>query len=188
MMSRYRLVIRVFSSVYYASLIASLTIGDVACSDPNAHKPKIYHIIGQEKVTVKDTIDPSELPPPPVPFYGEINLILYGKSDVYLHRVSPSFSVDPDYDDRPMKVALTKWDLRKIEIKELPQFLAAEFKGISPELHRQYYTGIKSHSDTITNEAFSKIKLYFEAIKFNAYFVRKWTDQEQQAIESIKRN
>ncbi|CAG5000299.1 hypothetical protein DYBT9275_02435 [Dyadobacter sp. CECT 9275] len=87
-----------------------------------------------------------------------------------------------------MEVVLTKWDLRKIERTELPQFLATEYKGVSPEKYRHYFTGIKSASDTITNEAFAEIQLFFEGIKFDKYFIRKWTDQEQQAIESIKKN
>jgi hypothetical protein len=176
------------SSKLIICAIVGLTIGNIACSNPDAQKPKVYHIIGQDKVSVKDTIDPSEPPPPPLPFYGEINLILYGKSDVYLHRVAPSIFVDHDFEDRPMEVVLTKWDLRKIERSELPQFLATEYKSVSPEKSRHYTTGIKSASDTITNEAFSEIKLFFGGIKFDQYFIRKWTDQEKQAIESIKRN
>ena len=186
-MSSSKSVTSAFSSVCYTCIIVCLSMGNLTCSNTELHKPKVYYIIGQEKVSSEDrAIDPSEPPPPPLPFYGEINLILYGKSDVYLHRVTANFSFDAD--DRPIEVALTKWDLRRIELTELPQFLAEEYKDVSPKLYRQYFTCIKSKSDTITNEAFPKIKLFFESIKFDKYIVRKWTDHEQEAIESIERN
>lgn len=171
---------------FYALLFLITSFGCVSCLNNKAETEKIQFIIGDEKIVLNsDPVDPTEPPPPPPPFYGSINLILLGKSDIYLHRVRPFYFIDPDYTDRPMEIALTKWDIVKIDLNELPVFLAAEYKNAKINNNRQHTTCIKSSSDTIISDAFPIIKSFFKDIDFNAYIIRKYTDQERDAIRSL---
>lgn len=170
------------------TLSLGLAMAAAGCSDHGKEKPKIYHIIGEKKTPAsQDPIDPTEPPPPPTPFYGNINLILLGKSDVYLHRVFPIAFFDQDSYIRPMELALTKWDIKKIELTDLPLFLTEEFKSFSKDRYRQYGVCLKSSSDTITNEAFPVIDDFLKSIHYGEYIIRQWTPQEKEAIESLNR-
>ena len=165
----------------YLPLFFMTAIGSLGCSNQTADKEKIEYIIGIEKDPSPEPFDPTEPPPPPVPFYGPINLILTEKSGIYVHRVFPVYHMDYD-DKRAMQVALTKWDIIKVSLEKLPQFLSEEYENVNSDTYRQYITCIKSPSDTIRNEAFPIIVEFFKKKKFDGYIIRKWVDQEQTAI------
>ncbi|MFD1140957.1 hypothetical protein ACFQ4C_07550 [Larkinella insperata] len=159
----------------------------LSCSNQKEKVETVYYVIGSEKppVVIDPVItDPNEPPPPPAPFYGSFNLILVDHSLVYVHRVDDRVSCE--LPNTPEHVDLTQTDVRKVDLENLSEFLKSAYRDLNPTNFREYFTCIKSPSDTITNAAFPVIQQFFQDRKFKAYIIRQWTPQEQQVITSMR--
>ncbi|RRB00136.1 hypothetical protein [Larkinella rosea] len=161
-------------------VIAFLSIN--SCSNREEKGKTIYYMIETEKPPA--VIDPNEPPPPPTPFYGRINIILMGQSSVFVHRVDENAASVHDNPTIPMHLDLTQADIQNIDLDSLPDFLKSEYRNLDSTNYRNYFTCIKSPSDTITNRALEVIQKFFQERKFKAYIIRHWTPQEQQLFTS----
>ena len=56
----------------YLLLFFMTAIGSLGCSNKTADKEKIEYIIGVKKAPSPEPFDPTEPPPPPVPFMGQL--------------------------------------------------------------------------------------------------------------------
>jgi len=151
-----------------------------SCSTEQGDKDEVYYVVKHPKASVQQTGD--SLPPPPPPpttYYGNFNFILLDSSTIYFHSQHIYRTCGTGIDEtKPPKVFLVPDSLAKLNIADLPQFLASSIND-SVAADRHFFASISSPTDTIRNKAFKIITDFLKSKKVMRYNIRNWTEEEQ---------
>lgn len=164
-------------------LASVLFILFVSCSQNKQVENSVYYIISHPD-TLKQGPANNAPPPPPIPFYGQHNFILYDSSRVFYHNdyVFYRCGVGIDF-SKPPRLLLAPDSLTEIKLSELPAFLKTTISE-SGDDHSWKFTNISSPTDTIRNPAFEIIAAYIKTKGIDFYGIRRWTEEEEFATKA----
>jgi len=159
--------------------ILTFTFLLIGCSTKQNKVNEVYYVVKQPTTTTQDTGNVPPPPPPPTTYYGNFNFILIDSSTIYFHSQHIYRFCGTGIDDtKPPRVFLTPDSLTKLNINDLPQFLATSITD-SLASDRHFFASISSPTDTIRNKAFKIITDFFKSKKIMRYNIRNWTEEEQ---------
>lgn len=164
-------------------LASALLILFVSCSPKKDGENPVFYIISHPDSLQQGPAN-NVPPPPPIPFYGQHNFVLYDSSRVFYHNnyVFHRCGTGIDF-SRPPRLFLAPDSLTEIKLSELPAFLKTTILESGEDGYRMF-TNIASPTDTIRNPAFEIITSYFKTAGIKAYGIRRWTEEEAFATRA----
>ncbi|MEN2399727.1 hypothetical protein GKZ90_0008055 [Flavobacterium sp. MC2016-06] len=137
------------------------------------------YIISKEDIKISNELKKKKIPPPPKGFYGEIQLVIDKKGNLYYYQkeyIQILCSYGAEKDTLPYFLDLKPKHIVRVPQKSLNDFLSENI--LTKEKRRQILI-IASQTDTIANNDL----LEFINKKLNIYFIRRTTQEEDTVLK-----